>query len=490
MWNRVTLRERIYLILAGLISITLVGGLVMVWYTYRMEDLFARVLDRNIAAFQAAEALETALVNQKGLVSYYFLEGDPRWLKQLEALRQAFDNRLTEARSAAESQEEREAVDRIEAEYSQYIRSKDQVIARYLRGDRDGGAQLHKEVRQRFFRILELCDAYKAVHKYRIQALRLETQSQAKKLRLVAATAILLVFLLGILMAFILIRRILKPVRDLVHETGPEGTPARPRDEVRALSRSVRSLLEDREQTQFELARSRETLLQSEKMALMGKLAAGTAHSIRNPLTSVKMRLFSLSRSEDLRPSQQEDLEVISEEIRHIDNIVQNFLEFARPPKLKMQRMNPSDAVDSALQLLKHRLQSYDVRLVTVRSQALPDVQADPEQLKEVIVNLVVNACEAMEKGGEIEIREEADTAPGSAPGIRIQIRDEGPGIPPALRSRVFQPFFTTKGEGTGLGLSIAARIIEQHGGKIELQDRPGGGAVFVIRLPAAAQDR
>ena len=110
-----------------------------------------------------------------------------------------------------------------------------------------------------------------------------------------------------------------------------------------------------------ELAKSREHLLQAEKMAMVGKLAAGMAHSIRNPFTSVKMRLFSMGRTLQMTLAQKEDFEVISEEIRHIDTIVQNFLEFSRPPKLVMQSISPSTVVDNTLQLLAHRLKSYEV---------------------------------------------------------------------------------------------------------------------------------
>jgi signal transduction histidine kinase len=236
--------------------------------------------------------------------------------------------------------------------------------------------------------------------------------------------------------------------------------------------------------THSELARSREHLLQAEKMALVGKLAAGMAHSIRNPFTSVKMRLFSLSRSLNLSETQKDDFDVISEEIRHIDTIVQNFLEFSRPPKLKMQSISPSQVVDLVLKLLAYRLQSYDVQLNLERSAPLPEVQADPEQLKEVLVNIIVNACEAMQRGGTITILEEEVFDPSGRHLAVVCIRDTGPGIPHAIQSKIFQPFFTTKDDGTGLGLSIASRIIEDHRGKLEAYSQDGNGTTFTLTLP------
>lgn len=203
----------------------------------------------------------------------------------------------------------------------------------------------------------------------------------------------------------------------------------RPDDVVVALGRSVEGLIQNVDQTQSELVKSREHLLQVEKMAMVGKLAAGMAHSIRNPFTSVKMRLFSLGRTLNLNAAQKEDFDVISGEIRHIDTIVQNFLEFSRPPKLVMQSVNPSSVVDNTLKLLTHRLKSYNVNVQIVRAKKLPDVSADPEQLKEVFVNLFINACEAMGKNGTITVHEDVTQDQTLGEVAQIRISDDGPGM-------------------------------------------------------------
>jgi signal transduction histidine kinase len=208
------------------------------------------------------------------------------------------------------------------------------------------------------------------------------------------------------------------------------------------------------------------------------------AHSIRNPFTSVQMRLFSLSRSLELDNAQKEDLEVIAAEIRRIDTIVQNFLEFSRPPKLKMQPVSPSSVVDSAIRLLEHRLKSYDVTVRVNRLRPLPRVSADPEQLKEVLVNIIVNACEAMSRGGSISIAESAQDHPLLKQVAVIRIHDSGPGIAAPVLAKVFQPFFSTKADGTGLGLSISQRIISEHRGRLEVESTAGEGAEFIITLP------
>jgi signal transduction histidine kinase len=199
------------------------------------------------------------------------------------------------------------------------------------------------------------------------------------------------------------------------------------------------------------------------------------------------MRLFSLDRSLDLNPQQKEDFQVISEEIVHIDGLVQSFLEFSRPPKLRMQRVSPSEIVDLALKLMTHRLESYQVSVQVVRLGRLPVVQADPDRLKEVLVNIMVNACEAMKGGGSMVIREEEALDPSLGQVAVVRVRDTGPGIVEGLRAKVFEPFFTTKEEGSGLGLSIAFRIMEDHGGRLDLESREGQGAEFSLILPVTA---
>jgi signal transduction histidine kinase len=485
MLKQLSLRFRVYSVLTTLVLITVMGGLVMVWYTYRMERLLSHLIDKNVAAFQVAAALESALVNQKGFVSYYFQDGDPAWLRHLGEYRQIFKERLKEARSLAGSEAEKATMERIEAEYTKYTSMKDKVIDYYRAGEKELGTKLHRSVREHFFEVLKLCEEYKAFHAKRINEVRDDSLSQARKLRIIAGTAILCVLFLAVLLAFVLVHHILGPVRRLALEAGNPDSD----DEVKALSRSVRGLIEDFDFTQTELERSREHLLQAEKMAVVGKLAAGMAHSIRNPLTSVKMRLFSLQRTLKLSSIQKDDLQVISEEIHHIDTIVQNFLDFSRPPKLKMQQVSPSEVVDLVLRLLEHRLELSNIQVRLYRQTPLPAILADPERLKEVLVNLLENACEAMVEGGSVMIYEEEAHEDVMGRSVVIRISDNGPGIPEAVRKKVFQPFFSTKEEGSGLGLSIAARIMEEHGGRLELMSQEEAGATFVITLPVKETD-
>jgi signal transduction histidine kinase len=484
MWPNISLKARIYLLLALLVSITLVNAPIGIWYSFRMEKLIAGMVRKDVSAMQAAEDLVNALVNQKGFVSYYFLDGDPDWLQQLAAYRQVFEGSLAHARRIASGPLESGLVDRIEAEYRRYVEGKDRVIDLNKRGEYESGRILHREVRGHFFAILGLCENHKKLHRERIEVALAEAHTQAQHLRAIALAALVGAFALGLGLTMILVRQIIGPLKRLMEEAGLAAENPQQRNLIVALQRSVLGLKEEFAQAHSELERSREHLQQTEKLALVGKLAAGMAHSIRNPFTSVKMRLFSLSRSLKLNPVQEEDFQVISDEIRHIDTIVQNFLEFSRPPKLKMQPVSPSTVVDQVIQLLEHRLKSYEVSVEVLRLHPLPAIRADAEQLKEVLVNLIINACEAMEREGAIRIQEEEATVQPLGRVAVIRVSDNGPGIDPALRPKVFQPFFTTKEDGTGLGLSIATRIVEEHGGWLDVDSEAGTGATFVITLP------
>jgi signal transduction histidine kinase len=489
MWKRLSLRARILVLLIALVLTTIGGGLVTLWHNEATESLLSSLIDKNVAAYHAAEELQAALLQQKGFLTYYFLDGNPEWLKEIAQYNHTFEEWLGKARESAYTEAMQEIIAQIDVQYHQYVIARERVIALYREGQREAGAKLHWEIRHQYVEILNLCRRFKLTHEFAISRVRTESQARARFINVFALVAVPMVAVFGVLLAYILIKQILGPIRQLALETAPANPDSRVPDEVEALSSRVHSLISDVDQAQTELERSQEHLLQSGKWAMVGKLAAGVAHSIRNPLTSVNMRLFSLKRSLAMSQSQQEDFEVISEEIRHIDTIVRNFLEFSRPPKLKMQRISPSDVVNMALVLLRYRLESYGVEVKLIREHRLPEIWADPDQLKEVLVNLVLNACEVMVNGGVITLREEEKMEPPLGPAVVIRVSDTGPGIPESVRDKIFQPFFSTKEEGTGLGLSIATRIIEEHGGRLELESKQKQGATFIITLPLGKDD-
>jgi len=484
MLSHVSLRTRIYLLLGALVLTNVAGAIVTLWYTSRTHSLYTTEVDRDLLAYMSAGKLITALVMQKGFVTYYFLDGKTEWLDNLGASHQHFLEWLAKARETAFSSDMRSILNQIESNYIRFIHSRDEVIRLYREGRREKGFERHLVVREQFHAIYDLCEQYKRALEEDIENTRKDYKRSAQMVTIMAWGAIPGSVLLGLVFAYVLVRQILMPIREMARKEGISREDPPFVNEVKTLSKRVHSLVEDVNQAQSKLQESQKHLVESEKMALVGKMAAGVAHSIRNPLTSVKMRLFSLERSLRLNPTQKDDLEVISEEIDHIDTIVQNFLDFSRPPKLKLQPISPSDVVDMTLQLLTYRIESHGAKVDVRRKGKLRDVMADMDQLKEVLSNLLLNALDATNEGGHIVVEEEVREHQQLGPVAVIRARDNGPGIPKAIQGKVFEPFYSTKEEGSGLGLSIAKRIVEEHGGHLNLKSQEGDGTTFEIVLP------
>ena len=221
-----------------------------------------------------------------------------------------------------------------------------------------------------------------------------------------------------------------------------------------------------------------------EKPASLERLVASLCHSMRNPLTSIKMRLYSLRRL-TLPPDQENDVDVICEEIQYMEDILQGFAEFSYATKRKREKVSLSTIVDEALRLFVHHPKANGARPTVCREQKLPQISADTAKLKEALLNLLFNACEASEDcPTSICIREALGVEKGRGRVAYIQVSDNGTGIPESVRGKLFQPFFTTKEMGTGLGLSITMGIIEAHGGLISFSSREGVGSTFTISLP------
>jgi signal transduction histidine kinase len=236
-----------------------------------------------------------------------------------------------------------------------------------------------------------------------------------------------------------------------------------------------------------QLVESRELVARQEKLASLGVLAAGVAHEIRNPLTAIKVRLFTLLKELAAAALGDEDLEVISVEISRLERIVKDFLRFARPSEPKLETLNAFAVVSAVGQLMRSKLAKGSIDL-KLESSTDTHIRVDPDQLKQVLINLVRNAAESIVNAATVTLRVREEIAVIQSkrqPCVFIEVEDTGTGIPPELQQRVFDPFFTTKETGTGLGLSIAARTVERHGGVLRFQTRLKQGTTFTILPPA-----
>lgn len=228
--------------------------------------------------------------------------------------------------------------------------------------------------------------------------------------------------------------------------------------------------------------RLHERVQRMSRLASIGQLAAGIAHEIRNPLTGVGISLDILRGEAGLSREGRALLDDINREIDRLETLIRGLLDFARPQPPAFRPMRVAKALEWHRTFGEQcRKKGVEFRL-DLRDN--PKLQGDPEKLKQLFLNLAINALEAVPPGGEIHVWAEA--RPGKAhPWVRVGVEDTGPGMDEETAAQAFNPFFTTKNEGTGLGLSIAHSIAEQHGGRIDLQSRPGRGARFTVDLPA-----
>lgn len=242
-------------------------------------------------------------------------------------------------------------------------------------------------------------------------------------------------------------------------------------------------LYESEKQALQDLTVAQKQLVLSERLAAIGELSAKIAHEINNPLSIISNYLLLCDRTLNDPRQSRDYLGVAREELTRIARIVRQLLDFHRPVKVEKVPIRIKEVVDSVVNLVEWQLVERRISVERLADEPLPVVIGSPEQLKQVFLNLIINARDFMPDGGQIRIEISGDET-----GVRVSFTDGGKGIPEEHLPRIFEPFFTTKedGSGTGLGLSVCYGIIADHGGRIEASNAPAGGSRFVITLPAA----
>ncbi|HWQ90882.1 MAG TPA: ATP-binding protein [Clostridia bacterium] len=237
------------------------------------------------------------------------------------------------------------------------------------------------------------------------------------------------------------------------------------------------------------LAESRVLIERQEKLASLGVFATGIAHEIRNPITAIKVRLFTLKGSHAPGTDEFEDLQVIESEIDRLERIVQEFLRFARPADPDLMPIPIDTFLQEVHGILLPEITKRGIHF-ELNLEANETVRIDPEKMKQVMFNFIQNAADSIEGQGTVTLSSKKDRqviGGRSLPAVTVEITDTGKGMPQEVQKRLFDPFFTTKEKGTGLGLPIAARIVEKHGGLIQYRTEPGRGTTFSILLPKAS---
>ncbi len=295
---------------------------------------------------------------------------------------------------------------------------------------------------------------------------------------------------LGIFGATFLARRITGPVKKLAEGTVKiaEGDFSQKieldsRDEIGNLAKNFNEMSHQLQLTKERMEAAQKKLIQAEKLASIGRIAAGIAHEIRNPLTSVKLNIQKVFESYPLEEITREHLSISQEGIGQIENFVKELLNFTRVPELQLDLFDLSQILEESVKMLSESLAVKKIQLSKDFQGQIPEVYVDADKIRQVFLNILRNAFEAVDEGGQITLALSCVQV-DSVKKARVEISDDGYGIPEKDWENIFEPFYTTKATGIGLGLANARKIVEQHKGSIKVKKKVGRGTCFEILFP------
>jgi signal transduction histidine kinase len=450
-----------------------------------LERRALQALGQSMARTRTYAELETAMFDQSDIIWRYLTGMDPTARKEFRLAGQVVD--YWQQRWAAELRpEEMGLADGVRGIQQQIQTVADSVFRLFDSGRRQTAfTTAQRELKGRLLPALTQMnrEIYRRARESSVRGAYTRLEEILASQERVLLVIVVLSLAGGLLGSWLISRSLARPINELTGAMAVVGagqldhpiTP-RSRDEIGELASAFGRMTDN-------LRQSRAALVQSEKLASIGEMAAAVAHGLRNPLASLRAAA-QLVRHNPEAPSSREHLDAIVEEVDRLDRRISHLLSFSRPAPFHPLQENVSRLVEGLLPAFSQPLRERGVELQLDLPEALPEVRVDPMQLEQALVEIVSNALDAMPSGGRLRIAASAD-GPGAGTGyVTVEVADTGPGIPDHVLPSVCEPFFTTRQEGTGLGLAIAKRYVQQNGGQLEITSRPGATSVRV-RLPA-----
>jgi signal transduction histidine kinase len=426
-----------------------------------------------VQGIQLAAELET-LMHERAYVSNYLLSHDPKFLSEAGPHHAEFEAWIAQMEGFAHTEEERSLMSRMRAQYLGYTAKGDEVVRLSLAGRDDEARQVFFTMKAEVEGLLQNGQQLFVLAEQDMRVHQGEADAKITRERELILWLTGLGAASSLLAGFMLARYVARPLNQLVLRLGAQGGTARVEfngDELGFLETQVNALL-DRVRNQ------ERALQQAEKLSELGELAAEIAHETLNPLAGASAMLQVLRRGSVPPERLGEELGAIERELRRVEEIVRRLMRYARPLEPHVRRVALAEVVEHAGRTARSTPAAAGR---VIESAEVPAVEwvLDPALIEQVLVNLLVNACEASPAGATVELRAFTD-----ATSVRFEVRDHGPGVTQEQRQRLFKPFFTTKPNGNGLGLAVSRNIVLEHGGRIEADASEGGGATFKVTLP------
>jgi len=438
------------------------------------ERAATRLSDRSIQGLELSARLES-LIEEKNQVADFLLSGDREGFADIRPHREEFAQWLASMEDFVRTDRERALLDRLRSEYADYTAAFDALI----RAQRNGGAA---DTRALFpgmtAQVQRLLGDGRQLAQLAVQDMR--TRREVSEAAIDQARSLVLWLtgiggLLSLVLGFVLSHYAARPLYRLVLRLGSSGVTSRVEvdgDELGVLEARVGALI-------ARVRQQERALQQAEKLSEMGELASEIAHETLNPLAGVKGMLQALRHAALPAERLREELRDMERELARVEGIVRRVVYYARPLEAHMQPVSVDLAIKTAADIAA-RTPSTRGRTIRVHP---PDGDQrwvmDPELIQQVLVNLLVNGCEASPQGATVEL-----DATVEDDGLVLRVRDRGHGIAATVRERLFHPFFTTKPHGNGLGLAVSRNIVREHGGRIDAEPAEGGGSIFTVVLP------
>jgi signal transduction histidine kinase len=451
-----------------------------------LERRALQALGQSMARTRTYAELETAMFDQSDIIWRYLTGMDPTAKKEFRLAGEVVE--FWQQRWAAELRpEEMGLADGVRGIQQQIQTVAESVFRLFDSGQRQAAFTMaQRELKGRLLPALTQMnrEIYRRARESSVRGAYSRLEEILASQERVLLMIVVLSLAGGLLGSWLISRSLARPINELTGAMAVVGagqldhpiTP-RSRDEIGALAGAFGRMTDN-------LRQSRAALVQSEKLASIGEMAAAVAHGLRNPLASLRAAA-QMVRQHPEAPSSREHLDAIIEEVDRLDRRISHLLSFSRPAPFHPLQENVSRLVEGLLPAFSQLLRERGIELQLDLPGTLPEVRVDPMQLEQALVEIVSNALDAMPSGGRLRIAASVD-GPGAGAGyVTVEIADTGPGIPDHVLPSVCEPFFTTRQEGTGLGLAIAKRYVEQNGGRLEITSRPGATSVRV-RLPAA----